>query len=523
MKTKTWCFLVIVIFSVFILQACSTGGGSSSKKDNTNTTNSSNEEGGTLKIVVSADATSFDPHFITNIPTANMHFQKIYETLVQFDEEMEVVPNLAKDWEQVDDLTWDFYLEEDITFHDGEAFNAEAVKTTFDRLLDPETGSPQRDKVSMIEEVEVVDEYTVRLILEEPYAAILTILSSQEASIMSPKLVSETPDDLADSPVGTGPFIFESWESGNAVTLTKNDDYWGEPAKVDKVVFQIIPEDSTRIAMLETGEAHISDEVPVSELNRVESSDKINLVRTEGLAVEYIGFNMQKEPLDNKDLRLAISHAIDREAIISGIYSDVGTLANASMSPNVFGYSEKVQPYEYDVEKAKEHFEKSGVDPKEEITIVTSDRKERIDMAEVIESQLKEVGMNAKIQVLEYGAYIETVDNGDHDIFIGGWGNATGDGDYNQYNLFHTDSFGPPGNHFFYSDDKVDSLIEQGRVESDEDERLKIYEEAQLIEMEDVVYVPVRNYEHLAISNNDVENFVLTPVNYLMINDATVK
>lgn len=528
MKTKSLPFLVLlVVLGMLLLQACSTGGNTNKNKTNNtkegNETVETDDSGGTLKILVSADATGFDPHFITNIPTANMHYQKIYETLVQFNDEMEVVPNLAEDWKQIDDVTWEFYLHEGITFHDGETFDANAVKTTLDRLLDPETGSPQRDKVSMISEVEVVDDYTVRLILEEPYAPILTILSSQEASIMSPKLITETPDKLADSPVGTGPFVFESWESGNAVTLVKNDNYWGTPAKVDEVIFQVIPEDSTRIAMLETGEAHISDQVPVTELTRIDNSDKLNLMRTEGLAVEYIGFNMQKEPLDNKDLRLAISHAIDGQSIITGIYNDIGTLANATMSPNVFGYSDKVEPYPYDLDKAKAYFEESGVDPKTEISIVTSDRKERIDMAEVIEAQLKSVGMNAKIQVLEYGAYIETVNNGEHDIFIGGWGNATGDGDYNQFNLFHTNSFGAPGNHFYYSNPEVDALIEQGRVESDADKRLAIYEEAQLIEMEDAAYVPVRNYEHLAVYTNNVENFVLTPVNYLMINETTVK
>ena len=520
-KNMCLIFLLLILSTVF-LQACSTSGKDATKKDKENT-NGGVEEGGTLKVLVGADATSLDPHFITNVPTANFHYQKIYETLIAFDEEMEIIPKLAKDWKQVDDLTWEFYLQEGVSFHDGEAFNAEAVKVTFDRLLDPATSSPQRDKVSMINEVKAIDEYTVQLILDEPYAPILTILASQEASIMSPKSVLENPESLIDTPVGTGPFVFGSWESGNAITIVKNENYWGEPVKVDEVVFQVIPEDSTRIAMLETGEAHISDQVPSTELDRISNSENLNLMRTEGLAVEYIGFNMQKAPLDNKDLRLAISHAIEREAIITGIYNDVGTLANSTMSPNVFGYSSKIEPYPYDINKAKAHFEKSGVDPKTEISIVTSDRKERIDMAEVIESQLKGIGMNAKIQVLEYGAYIDTVNNGEHDIFIGGWGNATGDGDYNQYNLFHTDSFGAPGNHFYYSKPEVDQLIEQGRVEVDADKRLDIYEKVQLIEMEDAAYVPIRNYEHLALYNNDVQGFWLSPVNYLMLNETTVK
>src|SRR5699024_9230447 len=328
------------------------------------------------------------------------------ETLVTFDENMDIVPNLAKDWEQVDDLTWEFSLEGDIQFHDGTPFDADAVKVTFDRLLDPDTGSPQRDKISMIDEVIVVDNLTVQLKLSEPYSPILSILSSQEASIMSPEVIKNDEGSLSDHPVGTGPFIFDSWESGKSIKLIKNEDYWGTAAKVDEIIFEVIPEDATRLAMIETGEAQLSDNIPVSEIDRIENSESMNLIRTEGLAVEYVGFNIQKAPFDDLNLRKAVSHAIEREAIITGIYNDVGTLANSTMSPNVFGYSEDITPYDYDVTKAKELLDKSEFDEDTEITLITNDRKERINMAEVIQSQLKGIGLNVKIQVLEYGAYI---------------------------------------------------------------------------------------------------------------------
>lgn len=517
--SKQWIAAILLLFAVF-LQACSTGGNNA---DNDSDTSGTEETGGTLRIVTLSDATSLDPQFITNIPSANFIYQKVYENLVTFDENMEIIPNLASDWNQIDDVTWEFTLEEGITFHDGEPFNADAVKITLDRLLDPETGSPQREKVSMIEEVKVIDDTTVQLILSEPYAPILSILASQEASILSPKSIQEDPDSLSDTPVGTGPFVFESWNSGQSITLSKNESYWGEPAKVDEVVFEIIPEDSTRLAMIETGEAHISDNIPVTELDRIENSDSLILNRTEGLAVEYIGFNNREAPFDNIDLRKAVSHAIEREAIINGVYNDIGTLATSAMSPNVFGFSENVEAYEYNINEAKKFLEDSGFDVNTELTLVTSDRKERVSMAEVIQSQLKGIGLNVNIQVLEYGAYIETMDSGEFDMFIGGWGNATGDGDYNQYNLFHTNSFGSPGNHFYYSNPEVDELIEEARKESDNQRRLEIYEQTQTIELEDAAYVPIRNYEHLAVSSNSVHNFWLSPTNYIMINEATVE
>jgi peptide/nickel transport system substrate-binding protein len=261
----------------------------------------------------------------------------------------------------------------------------------------------------------------------------------------------------------------------------------------------------------------------VTEIERIESSDTLNLYRTEGLAVEYVGFNTQKEPFDNVKVRQAISMAIEREAIIKGVYNGVGTLANAAMSPQVFGHSENVKPYEYDPNSAKELLKEAGFEKGLELTLITSDRKERINMAEVIQSQLKGIGIKVNIQVLEYGAYIEAVDTGEQDMFIGGWGNATGDGDYNQYNLFHSASHGSPGNHFYYTNEKVDDLIEQARKEVNPEVRKKIYEEAMTIEMEEAVYIPIRNYEHLAVYNNEVKDFWLSAANYLMVNGATIE
>jgi peptide/nickel transport system substrate-binding protein len=512
-------FMLIAIMMV-IASACSTKSNTSNETDNEK---AGVKEGGTLTVVRLSDATKLDPHFITDIPSANIVYQKVYEGLVAPDQDMNIVPKLASEWTVIDDTTWEFKLQQDVTFHDGAAFNAEAVKATFDRLLDPNTGSPQYEKFAMINEVKIIDEYTIQLLLEYPYAPLLSILASNEGSIISPNALLENPDGLAQHPVGTGPFVFESWKTGQEISLTKNANYWGEEAKIDRVVFKVVPEDATRLAMIETGEAHINDQVPVTEIERIEASDKMGLHRTEGLAVEYIGFNTRKKPLDDVRVRKAISHAVEREAIISGVYNNVGTLANVAMSPKVFGHSENVKPYEYDLNEAKKLLKEAGYENGLELSLLTSDRKERINMAEVIQSQLKGIGVDVKIQVMEYGAYIDTIDKSEHDLFIGGWGNATGDGDYNQYNLFHTASQGPPGNHFYYSNPTVDQLIEEARQETDGDKRKELYEQVMQIELDDAVYIPIRNYEHLAAYSKNVSGFWLNAANYLMIDDAVIK
>lgn len=512
-------FLLIGLMLVFT-QACSTK--STTPKESTGQKEES-KGGGTLTVVRLSDATKLDPHFITDIPSGNIVYQKVYEGLVEPDKDFKIQPLLAKEWKVIDDTTWEFKLQEGVTFHDGAPFNAEAVKATFDRLLDPKTESPQRAKFEMIKEVKVVDEYTVQLLLEYPYAPLLSILASNEGSIISPKALADNPENLSTHPVGTGPFVFESWKTGQEISLTKNEKYWGKKPNIDRVVFKVVPEDATRLAMIETGEAQINDQVPVTEIERIEASDTMGLYRTEGLAVEYIGFNTKKKPFDDVRVRQAISHAIEREAIIKGVYNNVGTLANVAMSPKVFGYSDKVKAYDYDLNESKKLLKEAGFENGLELTLLTSDRKERINMAEVIQSQLKGIGVNVKIQVMEYGAYIDMIEKGEHDLLIGGWGNATGDGDYNQYSLFHSASQGPPGNHFYYSNPEVDKMIEEARQETDETKRLKLYEEVMQKEMDDAVYIPIRNYEHIAAYSKNISGFWLNAASYLMIDDVVIK
>jgi peptide/nickel transport system substrate-binding protein len=475
-----------------------------------------------LTIVRLSDATKLDPHFITDISSANILYQKVYETLVVPDLNMKPQPGLAKEWEQIDDVTWEFILREGVYFHDGTKFNAEAVKATFERLLDPETASPQAEKLGMIDDIEVVDEYTVRFHLSAAYAPLLSILSANEGSIISPKALSESPKKLWEHPVGTGPFVFDYWKAGQEISLKKNEEYWGDKPKINQVVFKVVPEDTTRLAMIETGEAHVNDQVPITEIERIEASDTLNLYRADGLGIEFLGFNVQKAPFDQLNVRKAITQAIDRKAVLEGVFQNSGILADSPMSPKVFGYSDDVKPYDYDLENAKALLREAGLEGLK-VTITTNDRKERINVAEVVQSQLKKIGINAEVEVLEWGAYIEALNNGEHEMFVGGWGNATGDGDYNQYNVFHSSSHGGAGNHTYYNNPEVDRIIEDARKEIDEETRRSLYEQAMKMEMEDAAMIPFRYYEHLAVYHNNVEGLVISPVNYILLNDITLK
>src|SRR5699024_6789336 len=265
----------ILIIMLFIVSACTDDGDveeGSGASDNTNEESSDDS----LIIAVDAEFTQIDPHFGADIPSANVYHNKIFETLVIQDENMEIQPGLATDWERIDDYEWEFQLREDVEFHDGTAFNAEAIEANINRVLDPELASPRASQFEMIEEVEIVDDYTVRLITEYPFSPLLSNLAHYSGGIISPESIEaeeEGEPSVTENPIGTGPLTFESWDQGNEVVLSKNDNYWGDEMQVDEVVFRVVPESSSRFAMIETGQAHIAEPISFESVGMVEESD----------------------------------------------------------------------------------------------------------------------------------------------------------------------------------------------------------------------------------------------------------
>ncbi|WNS76242.1 glutathione ABC transporter substrate-binding protein [Bacillus sp. DTU_2020_1000418_1_SI_GHA_SEK_038] len=517
-KGITMLFTVILI--VLLIAGCST------KKDvstNDNETGEGSKDGGTLVIVRLSDADNLDHQFSSTINAVSVTHRKVYEGLVGRDKNSEIQPLLAKEWKQLDDTTWEFKLREDVKFHDGTPFNADAVKATFDRLLDPNVGSPRAVVLKMVNEIKVVDEHTVQFILSQPFAPLLSILANHEGGIINPTMIEKYGKKSIQEPSGTGPFVFEKWTPGQEIVLNKNEDYWGEKPKLDKVVFKVVPEETTRISMVETGEAHIAEPLSVAMLDTVEASQNSEVYRSEAFGTEFVAFNVQKAPFNDSRVRKAISHAIESDSIIEGVFNNAGSKANSLLGSKVFGYHKGLKASEYNLNEAKKLLAEAGYPQGFEATLKTMDNKERVNLAEVLQSQLKGIGINLTIQVLEYGTFIEQINTGDTEMFINSWRNATGDADYNQYNLLHSSSHGPHGNTFFYSNKEVDSLIEAARAEKDENKRIELYAKAQEIELDEAVYIPVRVIENLAAVSKKVEGFDISPSGYLEINDISIK
>lgn len=526
MRKRTASIFIAFILTFISLTACA--------DESTNTASKTTDEkqGGDLVIARNSDAVTLDPAASNDTVSSDVQVN-IFETLVNLDEHSELQPNLATSWKAIDDHTWEFELQEGVNFHDGTPFNAEVVKANIERTIDTDIASPRAMLYNMISNIEVVDDFTVRFETEYPFAPLPAHLAHPGGVMISKKQIDEDYEAVKNGeepgtvinnhPIGTGPFTFDTWESGQQIRLVKNEDYWGDPALLDSVTFKVVPEDLTRIAELQTGEVHISNPLNPSDLKQIEATDGLTVQSQESSSLSYIGFNMEKEPFDDVKVRRAISKAIDKEQIIAGVYDNIGLPANGPLAPSIFGYSDKITGIDYNPEEAKALLKEAGYEDGFTTTIWTDDRRDRIDTATNVQAQLEEIGIHADIEIVEWGAMLELTAAGEHDLFVFGWTTVTGDADNGLYPLFHSDNLGSPGNRTFTNDEELDRLLDQARQTIDADERQKLYEEAQELLENLVAIIPIHHQEYLLGLRQEVQGLTQSPIQILELKDVYIE
>ncbi len=465
----------------------------------------------TLTVAQGADPVSLDPHGENDQPSARVRVQ-IFETLVNHGYDLEIVPGLAKSWRQLDEVTWEFKLQDNVRFHNGDPFTAADVKYSFERIK--ELPSPAAFLLDSVEEVVVVDAYTVKIVLSEPFAPILAHLAHPSNAIVNRRSVEEAGDDFGSQvAVGTGPFVFEDWVAGSHVTLIRNEEYWGEPAKAERLVIRGIPENTVRAIELETGGVDIAYNIdPMDEL-RLSGTPGLVLDKYETLSTSYIGFNVEKAPFDDVRVRQAINHALDVEAVVDYIYTGQASPAGGPLPPLVWGALE-MEGYEYNPEKAKELLAEAGYPDGFSTTLWTNDNAQRMQIAEMFQADLAEVGIDVEVLIVPWSTYLEETGNGKHDMFILGWVTVTADPDYGLYALFHSSQFGDPGNRSFYANERVDELLELGRLEADPEKRAAIYAEAQELIVEEAPWAFLIATMEVNGMRDNVEGFVAHPAGH---------
>lgn len=464
----------------------------------------------TLVVAQGADAKTLDPHTTNDQPSSRVAVQ-IYSQLVEADKDMNIVPGLAESWEKLDDRTTQFHLRKGVKFHNGEELKASDVKFTLDRMIASPTVA---HIVNAIESIEVVDDYTVNITTKEPFGPLLHHLTHTASSILSEKAVKAAGENYGQHPVGTGPYQFEDWAVGDRITLKAFDDYYGGKQEIPQVVFRNIPEGTSRAIALETGEVDIAYDLEPIDKQTVVEKENLELVEEPALSVAYLGFNTKKEPFDNTKVRQAIAYAINADDIIEAVLMGAGAPANSPIGPKVFGYNPDAKQYHQNYEKARQLLAEAGYPKGFKTSIWTNDNPVRVQIAQVLQAQLRKIGIDTSIDVVEWGAFLDGTSRGDQDMFILGWVSVTGDADYGLYALFNSATQGGAGNRSFYSNQEVDDLLEQARTSTDPEQRKALYGKLQVILQEEVpTFSLYDQYQNIGIQSN-VKGFSMAPAGH---------
>lgn len=475
-------------------------------------------------IVANFDETqSMDPHAVEDTASHWINNQ-IYDGLVRRTDDMGVEPALAEAWEFVDDRTVEFYLREGVLFHNGEEFTASDVEFTYQRLLDPDESWAGASRLSMVdyENIEVVDDYTIRIPTYEPFAAILTYLAHSSSFIISEAGVEEHGSDFFSNPVGTGPFKLAEWDRGSAVHLERFDDHWRGPAELERLTFRAVPEDGNRTIELETGGVHVAQDIPTQDLDRLRDHDSVDLYEYEALRLNYLVLNSQMEPFDNQQVRQALHYATDHEELAEVAFGELGSPAQGFMNSAIFGFNPDVYMYPRDMERAAELLAEAGYEDGFEMTISINDDDERQTMAEILASQWAEIGIDVSIEVMEWGAFLDYTAAGNHDLGMLAWLASTGDPHHALYSNAHSGNIGA-ANRAYIDNSEIDELLELGQNEPDQDTRAEIYGEVQELLSDYAAWIPIADDREAVGVLSNVTNFQFSPSGYHMFHEVGIE
>lgn len=477
------------------------------------------EEGGEpvvkedLTVAIKADVRSFDPIF-GNDTAGSSVFTHIYETLMSYDENGSLVPNLAESVTWTDNKDCEIKLKKGILFHNGEEMKANDVKFTLYRIAAEPCDIHYLFADVDLDSFETPDEYTVKFSLNNPDSSFAPTLAFLIVGVVNEKAVTEYGDTYGMNPVGTGPYKLQSWSKGNQSVLERFEDYHGEKPAFKTITFKVVPEVTNRLVELESGGADLAYDISVTDVDRIKESDSLKVESVDASSMTFLGMNTTKGPLSDQRVREAIRYAIDVEGIVQSVYRGMSTPASNPMNPSATYYDKDAKVSEYNVEKAKQLMAEAGYADGFSIFITTDDRKERIDMATIIQSQLKEIGIEAKIDILEWGAYLSTCYDGGQELYMGGWTVPFAEPTVSLKGPFSSGSFGSGGNMTFYANEKVDELLREGTLTPDGPEREKIYLELQREITNQCTWVYLTYGVQIYAMNAALEGFVPSPTGY---------
>ncbi|MGI6080492.1 MAG: glutathione ABC transporter substrate-binding protein [Candidatus Avilachnospira sp.] len=487
------------------------------------------------------DFTTMDPMDTSDTLSGGIQ-RLIMDGFFGFDDEMEIIPMLAESYEANDDATeYTLHLRQGISFSDGTPFDAEAAKANLDRWGDENLGLKRTTLLcNVIDSTEIIDDYTVKIHLQEPFGAFIATLAHPACVLMSPQVIAQGNDACAENPVGTGQYTFVEWVAGDHATVELNKDWWGYDPEIcggealaesdagfKSITFRPVAENATRVAMLQAGDADFIWPVPTESMATLAQDTSVYVGAEEGIVVRYLFMNNQKAPFNDVRVRQAMNYAINKDAYVAVVKNGLASPATSIMGPATQHYKAN-DPYEYNPEKAKELLAEAGYPDGFETTLICSSTTTNLKQAEFLQQQLAQVGITMNINSLESAVVNDTVENvsgpgaeAEVELYIIGWSSSTGDADWAIRPLLAIESEPPMSyNICYYENEEFDNLLYEALATADESVRAEKYAEAQDIVWEDCPLVCLANDYNTWATSNKIANVKVFPDNCLNVRNA---
>lgn len=488
--------------------------------------NKTEKEPGYLYLRLSTNPTSLDPALIVDVTGGGIG-AKLFNGLVRLDEDLKIVPDIAGSWDISEDgKVYAFHLKKGVLFSNGREVTAADVIYSFERLLSPQTRSPNTwvldrikgagefmsGRAESVAGLKLKEIRTIEIILEGPFAPFLNLLTMTAAYIVPKEDVAKWGADFSTHPSGTGPFVLQEWKHNQFLKMRAREDYFEGKPDIQGITYKIIPEDLTAIIEFETGSLDVIT-IPVSEFKRYrESQQWRDLVSSApGINTYYLGFNCEREPFNDPRLRRAVSYAVDREKILKTIYEGRGTLAAGPVPPALRQWTPR-DTITFNPEKARELIKGAGYQEGLTIKIYLTSDQEVLDILEVIQGYLADVGINAELTQLEWSAYKEAINRGEPDAFWLSWWADYSDPENFLFPLFHSSNFGAGGNRTRFINAEVDILIEKGQRSIDSGKRNEYYQRAERLIVQELPWVFFWHRTEFTVRQPWVTDYTIYPV-----------
>ncbi|MFC5703907.1 ABC transporter substrate-binding protein [Cohnella faecalis] len=535
-KNKMIKGLTAILTAAFVLAGCQSGNEPTSAEASASAAAGTPTAGGQLNFALSTVIANdiLDPQK-TGSPQNSRIQRNIFDSLVEEQPDHTFKPWLATDWEIApDNKSYTFHLRKDVKFHDGTPFNAEAVKFNFDRIGKLEAPGVAKNDIGSYTSSEVIDEYTIKIHFATPFAPFLTNLSKENLGIISPAAVQKYGDEFSHHPVGTGPFRFVSYTAGTEYVLEKNPDYNWPPssakhtgaAYLDKIVVKVIPEEATRVGVLQSGDVQAADIIPPQNIVSFKSDPNFQIYQAEMLNYNpAIHLNSKRPLLTDVKVREALRTSLDLDSIVKTVYLGTYDRAYTYLSPSLLGSDASLKDeWKSSIEDAGKALDElgwkkgsDGIRVKDgkrlslEMIDFYANREKRMDVMALVQNQWKKNGIELKITSLSVGAYTERSKTGDFDLWIG-----------SQYGA-DPDVFRSVANYFDFNDPELAKLLDQAYGELDREKRVAIYKQAQKRIFDQATVIPVYVFPYTVGASKSLQGLAFDAHGFPLFYDAWLK